>query len=144
MLTAVSSTPQYGGCLLKSNRSKCDRIVSCPFHQRQANLILTLVLMCGMWGVDLLQALLIHKHECEASCQLTSVFWRLLWWYSINAITKRLFRITIFVIIISNDHDLLIRMDNDFVLFLVGVGVLVLYLIFSAMTEMGTKLPWKK
>ena len=48
------------------------------------------------------------------------------------------------MIIISNDHDLLITMDNDFVLFLVGVGVLVLYLIFSAMTEMGTKLPWKK
>lgn len=35
-------------------------------------------------------------------------------------------------------------MDNDFVLFLVGVGVLVLYLVFSALTEMGTKLPWKK
>ncbi|MBD2539987.1 hypothetical protein [Coleofasciculus sp. FACHB-SPT36] len=37
-----------------------------------------------------------------------------------------------------------IRMDNDIVLFLAGVGVLVFYLIFSALTEMGTKLPWKK
>lgn len=35
-------------------------------------------------------------------------------------------------------------MDSDLIFFLVGVGVLVLYLIFSAMTEMGTKLPWKK
>jgi len=35
-------------------------------------------------------------------------------------------------------------MDNDLVLFFVGVGVLILYLIFSAMTEMGTKFPWKK
>ncbi|HEY9611697.1 hypothetical protein [Allocoleopsis sp.] len=37
-----------------------------------------------------------------------------------------------------------ITMDNDLVLFFVGVGVLILYLIFSAMTEMGTKFPWKK
>jgi hypothetical protein len=35
-------------------------------------------------------------------------------------------------------------MDNDLVLFFVGVAVLVLYLVFSALTEMGTKLPWKK
>jgi hypothetical protein len=35
-------------------------------------------------------------------------------------------------------------MDNDVVPFLVGVGVLILYLVFSALTEMGTKLPWKK
>lgn len=35
-------------------------------------------------------------------------------------------------------------MDNDIVLFLVSVGVLVLYLVLSAMTEMGTKIPWKK
>jgi hypothetical protein len=35
-------------------------------------------------------------------------------------------------------------MENDIVLFLVSVGVLALYLIFSALTEMGTKLPWKK
>jgi hypothetical protein len=37
-----------------------------------------------------------------------------------------------------------LRMDNDFALFLVAVGVLILYLVFSALTEMGTKLPWKK
>jgi hypothetical protein len=35
-------------------------------------------------------------------------------------------------------------MDQDFVLFLAGIGVFVLYLLFSAATEMGTKLPWKK
>jgi len=35
-------------------------------------------------------------------------------------------------------------MDNDFITFLAGAGLLILYLIFSAMTEMGTKLPWKK
>jgi hypothetical protein len=35
-------------------------------------------------------------------------------------------------------------MDNDLLPFLVGVGLLILYLIFSALTEMGTKLPWKK
>ncbi|WP_430688438.1 hypothetical protein [Leptolyngbya sp. AN03gr2] len=28
--------------------------------------------------------------------------------------------------------------------FLIGVGVLILYLILSAYTEMGTKNPWKK
>jgi len=35
-------------------------------------------------------------------------------------------------------------MDNDIVLFIVSVGVFVLYLVLSAMTEMGTKIPWKK
>ena len=35
-------------------------------------------------------------------------------------------------------------MDQDIVLFLAGIGVLILYLIFSEMTEMGTKWPWKK
>jgi hypothetical protein len=35
-------------------------------------------------------------------------------------------------------------MNNDFVLFLVSVAVLAVYLVFSALTEMGTKLPWKK
>jgi hypothetical protein len=35
-------------------------------------------------------------------------------------------------------------MDNDLVLFLAGVSGLILYLVFSALTEMGTKLPWKK
>ena len=36
------------------------------------------------------------------------------------------------------------NMDNDLLAFFAGIGLLVLYLIFSAMTEMGTKLPWKK
>ncbi len=35
-------------------------------------------------------------------------------------------------------------MNNDLILFLAGIGVLILYLIFSAATEMGTKLPWRK
>ncbi len=35
-------------------------------------------------------------------------------------------------------------MDSDITAFLAGVGFFVLYLIFSAATEMGTKLPWKK
>jgi hypothetical protein len=35
-------------------------------------------------------------------------------------------------------------MNNDLVLFLAGIAVLILYLVFSALTEMGTKLPWKK
>ena len=35
-------------------------------------------------------------------------------------------------------------MDSDLMAFLAGVGFLILYLIFSAATEMGTKLPWKK
>jgi hypothetical protein len=45
---------------------------------------------------------------------------------------------------ISNSTHLLIIMNNDLVLFLISIGVLVLYLVFSALTEMGTKLPWKK
>lgn len=35
-------------------------------------------------------------------------------------------------------------MDHDFQMFLLGVGLLILYLCWSALTEMGTKLPWKK
>lgn len=35
-------------------------------------------------------------------------------------------------------------MDNDLVAFFAGVSLLVIYLIFSALTEMGTKIPWKK
>jgi hypothetical protein len=35
-------------------------------------------------------------------------------------------------------------MRDDFIPFLIGIGILVLYLIISAKTEMGTKLPWKK
>ncbi|NJR75542.1 MAG: hypothetical protein HC773_21770 [Scytonema sp. CRU_2_7] len=35
-------------------------------------------------------------------------------------------------------------MDNEVVLFLLGASALILYLIFSALTEMGTKSPWKK
>jgi hypothetical protein len=35
-------------------------------------------------------------------------------------------------------------MNNDLLAFLGGVILLVLYLFFSASTEMGTKLPWKK
>lgn len=38
----------------------------------------------------------------------------------------------------------IVAMDNDLVLFLAGVSCLILYLVFSALTEMGTKLPWKK
>ncbi len=34
-------------------------------------------------------------------------------------------------------------MDNDLIAFLIGVGLLIAYLFFSAATEMGTKLPWK-
>jgi hypothetical protein len=35
-------------------------------------------------------------------------------------------------------------MDNDLLAFLAGVGLLFVYLIFSALTEMGTKWAWKK
>jgi len=35
-------------------------------------------------------------------------------------------------------------MNSDLIAFLVGASLLILYLIFSAATEMGTKLPWKK
>lgn len=33
---------------------------------------------------------------------------------------------------------------DDLPIFLASAGLLILYLCFSAMTEMGTKLPWKK
>lgn len=35
-------------------------------------------------------------------------------------------------------------MENDLLPFLAGVGLLIAYLIFSALTEMGTKWPWRK
>ncbi|ADI65350.1 conserved hypothetical protein ['Nostoc azollae' 0708] len=35
-------------------------------------------------------------------------------------------------------------MDNDLLAFFAGVSLLIVYLIFSAWTQMGTKLPWKK
>lgn len=35
-------------------------------------------------------------------------------------------------------------MNDEIVSFLIGAGVLILYLILSAWTEMGTKNPWKK
>jgi hypothetical protein len=35
-------------------------------------------------------------------------------------------------------------MPHDLPAFLAGAGALILYLIFSAMTEMGSKWPWKK
>lgn len=35
-------------------------------------------------------------------------------------------------------------MDNDVVLFFASVALLILYLVFSALTEMGTKFPWQK
>jgi hypothetical protein len=35
-------------------------------------------------------------------------------------------------------------MEGDLVLFLSSVGLLILYLVWSAKTEMGTKNPWKK
>lgn len=34
-------------------------------------------------------------------------------------------------------------MNDDVGSFLLGAGLLILYLIFSALTEMGTKNPWK-
>ncbi|MFP4007587.1 MAG: hypothetical protein ACLFV6_06190 [Spirulinaceae cyanobacterium] len=37
-----------------------------------------------------------------------------------------------------------LKMDNDVVWFLLGVAGLIVYLIFSALTEMGTKWPWRK
>ena len=40
--------------------------------------------------------------------------------------------------------DTYIVMDKDLVFFFAGVAFLILYLVFSALTEMGTKLPWKK
>ncbi|MBD2618571.1 hypothetical protein ACQQ5V_06545 [Synechocystis sp. PCC 6803] len=35
-------------------------------------------------------------------------------------------------------------MKEDLLPFLAGVGLLVLYLIWSAKTEMGTRWPWRK
>ncbi len=35
-------------------------------------------------------------------------------------------------------------MNHDLVPFITGVALLIVYLVFSALTEMGTKLPWKK
>jgi hypothetical protein len=35
-------------------------------------------------------------------------------------------------------------MENDWWMLIGGMSLLVIYLVFSAMTEMGTKLPWKK
>lgn len=35
-------------------------------------------------------------------------------------------------------------MNQDLVPFIAGVAILIIYLVFSAWTEMGTKLPWKK
>jgi hypothetical protein len=35
-------------------------------------------------------------------------------------------------------------MHDDLIPFAIGVACLILYLVFSALTEMGTKLPWKK
>ncbi|MFB2922324.1 MULTISPECIES: hypothetical protein [Aerosakkonema] len=46
--------------------------------------------------------------------------------------------------VILAEYWLATNMDNDLLAFLAGVGFLIVYLIFSAMTEMGTKLPWKK
>ena len=35
-------------------------------------------------------------------------------------------------------------MNDDLGIFLVSIAGLILYLVFSAMTEMGTKWPWRK
>ncbi len=35
-------------------------------------------------------------------------------------------------------------MNNDVVIFLISTGLLIMYLVFLALTEMGIKLPWKK
>ncbi len=35
-------------------------------------------------------------------------------------------------------------MNQDLWLFLGAIALLILYLLFSAMTEMGTKWPWRK
>jgi hypothetical protein len=42
------------------------------------------------------------------------------------------------------DSDCELFMDNELILFLSSVGLLILYLVWSAKTEMGTKNPWKK
>ena len=38
----------------------------------------------------------------------------------------------------------MLPMNNDVVIFMISAGFLVIYLVFSALTEMGKKLPWKK
>ncbi|MBD2588844.1 hypothetical protein [Synechococcus elongatus] len=38
----------------------------------------------------------------------------------------------------------LFSMPNDLLPFLLGIAVLILYLCWSAATEMGTRWPWKK
>jgi hypothetical protein len=35
-------------------------------------------------------------------------------------------------------------MNSDLPAFLAGIAFLIVYLVFSAKTEMGTKWPWKK
>ncbi|MFQ3617337.1 MAG: hypothetical protein SNJ57_12730 [Cyanobacteriota bacterium] len=35
-------------------------------------------------------------------------------------------------------------MPDDLPIFLISAGLVILYLVVSALTEMGTKLPWKK
>jgi hypothetical protein len=35
-------------------------------------------------------------------------------------------------------------MNQDLLYLLLGMGLLIIYLIWSALTEMGTKNPWKK
>lgn len=37
-----------------------------------------------------------------------------------------------------------VKMKDDLLPFLIGIMILVLYLVFSAMTEMGTRWPRKK
>lgn len=45
--------------------------------------------------------------------------------------------------LILAELGLAVHMNNDLLAFVAGVSLLILYLIFSASTEMGTK-PWKK
>jgi hypothetical protein len=35
-------------------------------------------------------------------------------------------------------------MPDDLPIFLITAGLVIVYLVISALTEMGTKLPWKK
>ncbi|MBW4539383.1 MAG: hypothetical protein KME43_09570 [Myxacorys chilensis ATA2-1-KO14] len=46
----------------------------------------------------------------------------------------------------DNDEDVVqpLEMPDDLPIFLCSAGLLILYLLLSAATEMGTKLPWKK
>lgn len=37
-----------------------------------------------------------------------------------------------------------LKMDSEWGMFLAGAAVLIGYLFLSAMTEMGTKLPWRR